>query len=111
MNPTNTKPPAMNLDRSLLEKLATRAAAHPRIEEAVLGALRAELPRVIQGLLAELCVGDTVRLYVPKGGGTDVRRERDLRILGAREQPAALVAERERVSERHVRRIWTRGNA
>lgn len=92
-----------------LEALAERAASHPRIEAAVLGALRAELPQVIRGLLKEMVGGDT--LYVPKGDGGDARRDRDLRILASREMPAALVAERERVSERHVRRIWTRGNA
>ena len=98
----------MATDRSMLEDLAARAASHPRIEQAVLGALRAELPSVIRGLLADMFPGETMRLYVPKGGGNDARRERDMRILGARGQPAALVAEREGVTERHVRRIWTR---
>lgn len=98
----------MTIEKTLLETLALRAAAHPRIEQAVLGALRAELPGVIQGLLSEMYPGETVRIYAPKAGGSDVRRERDLRILAAREQPAALVAEREHVSERHVRRIWAR---
>ena len=101
----------MAQDKSLLEDLATRAAAHPRIEQAVLSALRAELPSVIHGLLAEMRAGETLQLYVPKGAGNSERRARDQRILASREEAAWLVAKREDVSERHVRRIWTRGSA
>jgi len=98
-----------SIEKNLFETLAKRAAAHPRIEQAVIGALRAELPQVIQGLLAEMYSGETVRVYVQKAGAVDMRRERDMRIVAAKGQPAALVAEREKVSERHVRRIWQRG--
>lgn len=67
---------------NLLAQLAERAATHPKLEGAVLGAVRATLPGVIQSVLRELFPGETVRLYVPKIG-TDTRAERDARIAAA----------------------------
>ena len=59
-----------------IRDLATRAAAHPRIEQAVNAALRQELPGVIEGILREMYPGETLRLYVPKRSVTS-RGERD----------------------------------
>lgn len=92
---------------NVLRDLATQAAAHPRIEAAVLGAIRAELPAVIEGLLRQMYAGEQVRLYVPKGAGRDARSARDQRILAARgAEPAAAVASREGVSVRRVQQLW-----
>lgn len=96
----------------MLRDLAHQAAAHPRIEQAVLGAIRAELPGVIEGLLREMYRGETVRLYVPSRGSFDASRERDRRIcvLAAppNNLPLALIAAKEGVSLRTVQRAVSR---
>ncbi len=85
--------------------IATRAAAHPEIEAAVMGALRVALPGVIEGILRDMYGGQTLRAYIPKG-----RRER---ALSRRQQieadidaglPHGLIAEKHGLSERQVRR-------
>lgn len=99
--------------QALLRDLATQAASHPRMEAAILGAIRGELPGVIEELLRDLYRGETVRLYVPKRGGAADREHRDRRIeaaLAAHEAPAA-VAAREGVSRRRVEQIGARARA
>lgn len=97
---------------SLLRQLAEQAAAHPRIEAAVIGAIRAELPGVIEGLLREAYGGDTIRIYVASGLGRAAKRERDLRITALAAAPSSLspgaIAAREGISVRRVQQILRR---
>lgn len=55
----------------LMRNLAMKAASHPKIESAVMGAIRDTLPGVIEGLLRDGFAGETIRLYVPKTGRDD----------------------------------------
>lgn len=99
---------------TLLRDLAQQAAAHPRIESAVLGAIRAELPGVIEDLLRQAYGGETVRIYVASGGSRAAKDERDRRICGLAAPPAklspAMIAEREGISVRRVQQILCRRN-
>lgn len=100
---------------TLLRNLAQQAASHPRIEAAVIGAIRAELPGVIEGLLREAYGGETVRIYV---AASDVSRaeqqrdERDRRIAAMAAPPsslpAAAIAAQERITPHRVRQILRR---
>lgn len=49
-----------------LRDLANRVSAHPRLDAAVMKAIRIELPIVIETILSEMYPGDTVRIYAPK---------------------------------------------
>lgn len=69
----------MSASTLLLRDLASAVAAHPRIETAVMGAIRAELPGVIESILRDRYPGEQVRLYVAKKPPT-MRRERDVAI-------------------------------
>jgi hypothetical protein len=70
---------------NMLRNLAERAAAHPRIEQAVagavLGAVRATLPGVIEALLAEQADAQwgTLRFHVRKVP-QEARDRRDQRV-------------------------------
>jgi len=66
----------------VLAEVARRAANHPTIEAAVVGAVRATLPLVIQLVLRELYPGETLRLYIPKIGA-DTRADRVTSVLEA----------------------------
>lgn len=97
---------------TLLRDLATQAAGHPRIEAAVIGAIRDVLPGVIEELLRQSYGGETVRIYAPRHDvmlADQVRRNRDLRIatLAAAPSslPAAAIAKREGVTPHRVRQI------
>ena len=59
-----------------LRDLSNRIADHPRIETAVMKAIRAELPIVIETILCELYPGETVRIYSPMKP-VHMRRQRD----------------------------------
>jgi len=89
--------------------VAARACSHPSMESAVMGAVRATLPGVIETVMRELYSGETLRLYVSKTPSDD-RVQRDRRIgaaLATGETPAS-IAKREMVSKRHLRRIRAR---
>lgn len=60
----------------MLRDLSSRVASHPRIEQAVTSAIRAELPGVIEMILSEMYPGEDVRIYVPKKP-VQLRRERN----------------------------------
>lgn len=72
----------MSRPTNMLRQLAERAAAHPRIERAVLGAIRLELPSVIEQLLHELADSDggTLRVYMAKRPA-DQRVQRDEKAI------------------------------
>lgn len=94
---------------NLLIQIAQRAASHPSMEAAVLGAVRATLPVVLESVLREIHPGDTLRLYIPKTSSSS-RIERDQRIgaaLANGEHPD-LIAKRESITTRHVRNIRKR---
>lgn len=105
----------MHLPRNrhtLLRQLATQAASHPRIEAAVLGAIRAELPGVIEGLLRDAYGGETVRIYAPRHDvlqAEQSRQERDRRIAALAAPPsslsAAAIARQEGITPHRVRQI------
>lgn len=60
----------------LIRTLAQKAAAHPSVENAVMGAIRDTLPGVIESLLREQYGGENIKLYVAKKGSTE-RKNRD----------------------------------
>jgi hypothetical protein len=97
---------------TLLRHLAAQAASHPRIEAAVIGAIRDVLPGVIEGLLREAYGGETVRIYVARNGGQAVKNERDRRIAALATKPASLspgaIAAQEGISVRRVQQILRR---
>ncbi len=101
--------------QTLLRQLASQAASHPRIEAAVIGAIRDVLPSVIEGLLRESYGGETVRIYVARNGGQAVKNERDLRITALAAPPASLscgaIAAQEGISVRRVQQILMRAAA
>lgn len=59
-----------------LRDLSHRVSAHPRIEKAVVSAIRAELPIVIESILSEMYPGESVRIYAPKKP-VQMRKQRD----------------------------------
>jgi hypothetical protein len=101
--------------QSLLRNLAQQAAAHPRIEAAVMGAIRSELPAVIEQLLRTMYAGDEVRLYVRKGPSSDEMAERDRRIVALAGGPARLsvaqIAACERITARRVQQVLRKAAA
>jgi len=95
-----------------LRGLATRVASHQRIVSAVIAAMQAELPHVIEELLGEMAndSGGTLRLYRRKRPAA-VRRARDdqIRALLAQGVPLPSISAEVRCSIRHiysVRRTW-----
>lgn len=97
---------------TLLRQLATQAASHPRIEAAVLGAIRAELPGVIEGLLRQQFGGETVRIYAARSDvlqADAARQERDRRIAALAAPPSSLppaaIAKQEGITPHRVRQI------
>lgn len=101
--------------QSLLRQLAHQAAAHPKIEAAVMGAIRAVLPDIMEGLLRDSFPGETVHLYGSRRSGFAQKDERDLRIIGMAEAPSSLspadIASREGLTVRRVQQILKRGLA
>jgi len=101
---------------NLITEIARRTAAHPDMESAVLGAVRSALPIVLEAVIREMYPGETLSLYVPKAPRqvTEARRQeraaRDQRIAASIAAGEALdnIAERERVSKRHARRVRAR---
>lgn len=95
--------------QSLLRDLATQAAAHPKIEQAVLGGIRAVLPDVIEELLRAAYGGERVRLYVASRSSRDAKADRDRRIAALASAPSnlspAAIAAQEGLSLRRVQQI------
>lgn len=100
---------------NLLRNLAAQAAAHPRMEAAILGAVRAELPGVIEELLRKAHGGETLRIYVAAGPSQASKGERDRRIRAQAAPPSSLplaaIAAREGISLRRVQQILARNLA
>jgi hypothetical protein len=95
-----------SLFSSLVGSLADRVATHPSIPIENRDALRETARSVIASELQRLFGGDQLRLYVPRVSA-EQRQERDARIgeaLVEGGQPDD-VAQRERLSGRHVRRL------
>ena len=95
--------------QTLLRQLATQAASHPRIEAAVVGAIRDVLPSVIEGLLRETYGGDTVRIYAPRGLSQEDKIGRNRRIKALAAPPSNLtphaIAAMEGIGVRRVQQI------
>lgn len=91
---------------NLLATLSERAAASPLLETAVMLAVRATLPGVIQGVLREMFPGETIRIYIPKIGAAN-REQRDASVANAIESGLTVLeaAKRTGVPETTVRRI------
>jgi hypothetical protein len=85
--------------------MAEQAAKHPRIEAALMATLRAELPDLMEQLLSEMFRGEKLSLYALKNPEEKQARNRRIMASAAAGIPQALIAERESVSERHVRRV------
>lgn len=93
----------------LMRNLAAQAARHPRIESAIMGAIRDTLPDVINDLLREGFAGETLRLYVPKHGREE-KKSRDEHIRARFNGKNAGVLSRQfGISESQVRRIVSVG--
>jgi hypothetical protein len=91
---------------SALRTLAVAAATHPRIEQAVLGAIRSVLPSVLEQLIAEEAErqgGGRARLYGRKAT-SEARELRDQRVLSLLESGMApeLIALESKCSRSHV---------
>lgn len=91
--------------------LANRVASHPKMEKAVMGAIRASLPGVVESVLRDMFPGESVTLYVPRTGKED-RQDRDAQIVAALSAGEAhlSIAKRLRTSLRHVERVSGRRN-
>jgi Mor family transcriptional regulator len=89
-----------------LGAVADRLASDPAIPPENRSAYRETVVTVFSGQLSAMFGGEEVRFYVPKSA-TDLRQARDERIAAALSagEPPAVVAQRERVSERHARRV------
>lgn len=96
-----------------IDTLAERMATHPRIvsvfEQASLtmrSALQSEGRLVLHELLLEMAQGEQLRMYIAKVDHKtrDARQERIRAALVAGESNSS-IARRERVSERHIRRL------
>lgn len=103
----------MSNARIVFRDLAERAASHPRIEQAVLGAIRAELPGVIDSLLRDMYPGEQVCFYVPKrepnqAAADRAARDDRIRAAGLSGVATALIAVQEGVTIRHVQRVLKR---
>jgi hypothetical protein len=89
----------------LIRRLAEQAAADPRIEAAVLGAIRASLPDVLEGLIRQAAAaeGGQLRVYLSKRSqGERERRDEFIAGLLAQGTPPPIVAARVGCSLRHV---------
>lgn len=100
---------------SLLRSLAERAAAHPQIDAAVIGAIRGVLPSVLEQLIreeADRTGVDVLRLY-PRRAPDTARADRDNRVraLLAGSMPPELVAVTVGCSRAHVYRVRARMRA
>lgn len=95
-----------SLFSTLVGTLAERVAMHPSIPAENRDALRETARSVIAGELQRMFGGDQLRMYVPRVSA-EQRQERDERIGDALEDgaPPDEVAKRERLSDRHVRRL------
>ena len=89
----------------LMRNLAAKAAAHPKIEAAIMGAIRDTLPGVINDLLREGFAGETLRLYVPKHGREDRKTRDDLIRARFTGRNAGELAGQFGLSEKQARRI------
>jgi hypothetical protein len=96
----------VNPIRSALEQ----AMLSPRVQLAVNGFVNA-LVNEGEAILRQRYAGETLRMYQPKRARADQRDERDRRIRAdkAGGMPVALIAERESITVRQVRRIVEAG--
>lgn len=98
---------------AFLRELASQAAIHPRVETAVIGALRGVLPGVIEEIVREMYPGgERVRFYSAKVSSRSAKAERDRRIVTLAAPPASMalaqIAQQEGLSLRRVQQILAR---
>ena len=95
--------------QNMFRELAYQAAAHPRMEAAIMGAVRAELPGIIEELLRQSHGGRTVQLYVARTGSLAAKDERDRRIRSMAAAPTSMapsaIAAQEGITVRRVQQI------
>ncbi len=95
--------------QNLFRELAHQAAAHPRMEAAIMGAVRAELPGIIEELLRQTHGGRMVQLYVARSGSLAAKDERDRRIRALAAAPSSMtpaaIAAQEGLTVRRVQQI------
>lgn len=95
---------------SRITDLANRVASHPRMQTAVMGAIRSSLVGTIEECLREMqYAGESVPFYAPKMS-RQTKDERDSRIAAALStgELQDAIARREGVTSRHVRRVKAR---
>lgn len=94
---------------NMLRSLAERAATHPRIEAAVMGAIRGVLPAVLEQLIAEEAErqGSHVLRMYPRRAPSEMRETRDanVRAMLAGGVAPELVAVQVGCSRAHVYRV------
>lgn len=92
-----------SLFSTVVRALADGVAAHPGVPPENREALRDTARSVIAAELQRMFGGEQLRMYVPRLSA-EQRQERDARVADA-DGPADDVANRERLSDRQVRRI------
>lgn len=102
MNMTRARP--VNPIRAALQQ----AMVSPRVQAAVSVFVNALVDEG-EAILKQRYAGESLRTYIPKGGGQDAREERNRRIQALAAPPSSLptaqIAVMEGVSERRVRQI------
>lgn len=88
--------------------LATRAAAHPLMQQAVISAMTAVLPQVIDSVMKDLYGGQRMRVYVGKGRTNRTARQQQIEQLLNLGLSAPVIAAQVGCSERTVYRIASR---
>ena len=95
-----------NASNPRMAAIVERVAAHPAIEQAVISAIRAQLPAVIEAVTRDLYGGGRLRMYVAKsGGGRRQDRCDRIRQLLDMGYPPKAVAAQVGCSERTVFRV------
>jgi hypothetical protein len=95
-----------SLFSTIVGTLAERISMHPSVPPENRQALRETAQSVIASELQRMFGGDQLRLYIPRVSA-EQRQQRDERIGDALVEGVAAddVAQRERLSDRHVRRL------
>lgn len=93
-----------SLFSTVVAALAERVANHHSVPATSREALRVTAVSIIACELQSMFGGEQLRMYVPRLSA-EQRQARDERIGAAPADPADNVARRERLSDRHVRRV------
>lgn len=102
----NATPSDKNVNH--MEAVASRAAAHPLMQQAILSAVTAALPQVIESVMKDLYGGQRMRVYVQKGRTVRSNRHQQIERLLDLGLSAPVIAAQIGCSERTVYRVASR---